>query len=108
MITSKNGKLFINGEEVSITKITLEAMVEDAVERGSIEGLRFLEDESHKKVERQTKKGAVMATQSAAQYRAPYLKKYCGYVPASTPSTEKAKDKLFAAAFAKIREAKGE
>ena len=71
--------------------LKLADLVADAVERGSSDGLDFLEAESTKMVKR-TKDGTEFYVKNPIiSYRTKYLVQFCGYVPASKANAEKAK-----------------
>lgn len=100
-------------DQAAIRKLTLENLVEDAVERNDKEALRWLEDEAFKMVERKKKDSdeTVEAANPIISIRAEYLRKFLGYVPAhKTYNKEAARAKreaekkaMFAAAFARLK-----
>lgn len=99
---------------VAIRKLTLQDLINDAVERNDKEALRWLEDESSKQVTRKKKNSeeTVEVTKPIISIRSEYLKKFLGYTPQPAKSTynkDAAKEKrnaarkaMFAAAFDKI------
>ena len=101
----------------NIRGITLQDMINDAVEKKNIEALRWLEDESNKMEERKHKDGSVQwTTKSVVSIRAEYLKKYTDYVSpdkieaqktaaeAAEAKKKKEREEMFANAFKAIRE----
>lgn len=100
-------------DQAAIRKLTLEDLINDAVERNDKEALRWLEDEAFKMVERKKKDSdeTVEAANPIISIRAEYLRKFLGYVPsyktynkeAARAKREAEKKALFAAAFAKLK-----
>lgn len=100
----------------AIRKLTLQDLVDDAVERKDKAALRWLEDESSKQVMRKKKNSDEMVevTKPIISIRAEYLKTFLGYTPQpakSTYNSDAAKAKrnaarkaMFSAAFDKIGE----
>lgn len=100
----------------ALRKLTLQDLVNDAVERKDIAALRFLEDESSKKLTKTKEDGTTYETiNPIIGIRAAYLKTFLGYVPqgkrnaeakkaANKAKREKAKADMFAAAFKSIKE----
>ena len=98
-----------------IRKLTLKDLIADAVERNDKDALKWLQEESSKKVERKREDGtAYEVDKSIVSIRAEYIKKFLDYKPASTLSKELAKARkrekrekersdLFAEAFAKLK-----
>ncbi len=84
----------INDRE-KIRKLTLEDMVNDAVERNDKKALRWLEDQSKEKTIRTRKDGTTYEVdKTLLAIRAEYLKKYLGYEPLSKKqNNERAKEK---------------
>ena len=98
-----------------IRKLTLQDLIDDAIERKDKEALRWLEDEAFKQVTRKKKDSdeTVEVTNPIISIRAAYLRKFLGYEPQPNKpyNKEAAKAKriadrkaMFAAAFAKISE----
>lgn len=98
-----------------IRKLTLKDLIADAVERKDKDALKWLQEESAKKVERKREDGTVYEVdKSIVSIRAEYIKKFLDYKPASTLSKEMAKTRkrekrekereaMFADAFAKLK-----
>ena len=104
----------ISNQEL-IRKLTLQDLIDDAIERKDKEALRWLEDEAFKQVTRKKKDSdeTVEVTNPIISIRAAYLRKFLGYEPQPNKpyNKEAAKAKriadrkaMFAAAFAKISE----
>ena len=75
-----------------IRKLTLKDLIADAVERKDKDALKWLQEESAKKVERKREDGTVYEVdKSIVSIRAEYIKKFLDYKPASTLSKEMAK-----------------
>ena len=99
----------------AIRKLTLDDLIDDAVERGDMDALRFLEDESGKKITKTKEDGTTYEINNPIiSIRAEYLKKYLGYVPQSKKNAEekknadkakreKARADKFAEAFKKLK-----
>jgi hypothetical protein len=95
-----------------IRKLTLDDLMEDAVERKDKEALRWLEDEAFKTTTRKNKAGEeITVSKPLISIRAEYLRKFLGYVPAPSKSYNSEKEKAkrdaekrakFAAAFARL------
>lgn len=79
----------------NIRGITLEDLVNDAVERKDKEALRWLEDESEKTIIRKHKDGTEqVAPKPIVAIRSEYLKKYLDYkTPSKAAAQEKARQK---------------
>lgn len=100
-------------DQKAIRKLTLDDLMEDAVERNDKEALRWLEDEAFKTATRKNKAGEdVVVSKPLISTRAEYLRKFLGYVPAPNKSYDREKEKAkrdaekrakFAAAFARLR-----
>lgn len=98
-----------------IRKLTLKDLIADAVERKDKDALKWLQEESAKKVERKREDGTVYEVdKSIVSIRAEYIKKFLDYKPVSTLSKEMAKarkrekrekerEAMFADAFAKLK-----
>jgi len=96
-----------------IRKLTLQDLIDDAIERKDKNALRWLEDEAFKQVTRKKKDSdeTVEVTNPIITIRAAYLRKFLGYEPQPNKpyNKEAAKAKriadrkaMFAAAFAKF------
>lgn len=101
-------------DQAAIRKLTLENLIDDAVERNDKEALRWLEDETFKMVKRKKKDSdeTIEADNPIISIRAEYLRKFLGYVPAPNKAYDREKEKAkrdaekrakFAAAFARLR-----
>ena len=99
-------------KETKLNDITIDMLIEDAIERGSEEGIAFLNKEYHSTV---TRKGKSIRT-PISSYRKVYLEKYAGYKKKAQYNPETAKkyaarkkaeeekrvDDLFSAALSKF------
>lgn len=100
-----------------LRKLTLQDLVNDAVERKDKDALRWLEDESGKEVPVKDKEGnptGKMKPNPLISYRAVYLEKFCGYKKADNKvyseaakaaakaKREAEKKDMFAKAFAQL------
>ena len=96
-------------------KLTLDDLINDAVEREDMEALKWLQTQSQIMKDRKREDGTIYKVRkSVVEYRPEYLKKFLKYKPAATPASEKAKqakrdkaqrelDNKFAAAFKKLQ-----
>lgn len=94
MITCQKNTIFVDGVETSKGRITFEILLQDAIDRKSIEAWKFI-DEKNKETTTNTNKHGKEITRAkgAPSYRDEYLRKYCGYVPASKTNSNYAKMK---------------
>lgn len=96
----------------NLTKLTLDDLIKDAVERKDKEALEFLKENSAKEITRKNKQGKkITVNQPITAYRMEYLKQFCGYKNSTARQAEKTKQRKakeladkFAAAFAAIEE----
>ena len=98
----------------SINKITLDDLIGDAVERGDIKALKWLQEEATSTKERTKSDGTkYKVNKSIIEIRPAYIKMFLNYKPKSTLSAEQAKARKkekkqkeladkFAQAFAKL------
>lgn len=100
----------VNAKDFSLAAVTLQMMVNDAVERGDKEALRFLEDNATATVMRKIDKEKEMTedncrevTKPVTMYRVEYLTKYCGYVVKKYAPSDEAKAKARERAKAKAK-----
>lgn len=101
--------------KVEMKSITYEDLLNDAVERGSKEGIKFLDEQQAKVITRKKKDGTTYEAQKPlSAYRAEYLKTYAGYeTKTKIKNAQKSKDsrekrikrnsELAAAALAKLK-----
>ncbi len=76
----------------AIKKLTLDDLINDAVERGDIKALDWLEKEAKTKKTRNKQDGTqYSANKSIVEIRPEYLKKFLSYKPKGSRSSEEAK-----------------
>lgn len=76
----------------AIKKLTLDDLINDAVERGDIKALDWLEKEAHTKKPRKKADGTTYeANKSIIEIRPLYLKEFLGYKAKSSRASEEAK-----------------
>lgn len=76
----------------AIKKLTLDDLLADAVERGDIEAIDWLEKEACTKKTRKKEDGTeYLANKSIIEIRPLYLKKFLAYKPKSVRTSEEAK-----------------
>ena len=99
----------IDINNMDINKLTLEDLVNDAVDRNDMEALKWLQDESSKEIECKGKDGTIMKCQPVYKYRRRYLELFCGYKkeqPVKMTAKQKSDQKrkaMFDAAFAQLK-----
>ena len=76
----------------AIKKLTLDDLLNDAVERGDAEAIDWLDKEAHTKKNRTKADGTTYkANKSIVEIRPEYLKKFLEYKPKGNRSSEQAK-----------------
>lgn len=99
----------IDINNTNIKELTLEDLLNDAVDRKDMEALKWLDTESSKEIECKGKNGTtIMKCQPLHKYRTRYLELFCGYkkqAPAKMTAKQKSDMKrkaMFEAAFAQL------
>lgn len=105
----------VNAQDFSLASITLQMLIDDAVERDDKEALRWLEDNATSTIKRKidkekemTEDNCVEVTKPITMYRVEYLTKYCGYVEKKYVPSEEAKARAKERAKAKAKKARAD
>lgn len=100
----------IDIKNTDLRKLTLNDLINDAIERGDSTALEWLKEEAKKKVEYKGRDGLItQKCQLVSMFRIKYLEKFCGYTRkgavrfAASKKREQMLDDMFEKAFAKIK-----